>query len=33
MGERGRQRVEEHFSMERHQRVLAEIYSELLRGG
>lgn len=33
MGERGRQRVEEHFSMERHRRVLAEIYSELLRGG
>lgn len=33
MGKRGRQRVEEHFSIERHQRVLAEIYSELLRGG
>jgi glycosyltransferase involved in cell wall biosynthesis len=33
MGERGRQRVEKHFSMERHRRALAEIYGELLRGG
>ena len=33
MGERGRQRVEKHFSMERHCQVLAEIYGELLRGG
>ncbi|MCS7192025.1 MAG: glycosyltransferase family 4 protein [Armatimonadetes bacterium] len=33
MGERARQRVEENFSMEKHQKVLAEIYGELLRGG
>lgn len=30
MGEKGRRRVEEAFSMEKHQRVLAEIYGELL---
>lgn len=33
MGEKGRERVEEHFSPERHQRALAGIYSEILGRG